>query len=136
MIGQPERSNGTVVYLDDKLLRHPKLLAAAQMLGAEGKPRALWVFVAALSHASQFGTDGFVADVAVTTFDGVADPRHVAEVLAESKLLERVNGGYRVHGWEEWNHYTAAQIRDRKDHAREQTRRRVAAWRARKKAAD
>ena len=125
-----------MVYLDDRLPNHPKLLAAAKLLGGgeAGYIKALAGFVSLLCHAGQFLTDGFVSDVAISSMNHIADLPAIADQFVAAGLLERVDGGYQFHDWRQWNHKTARQIQGYRDRKREQSRARQAAYRARQKA--
>jgi hypothetical protein len=83
--------------------RHPKILRA-------GEPAA-WLFVCMLEYCAENRTDGFVADFALDGFAlknikgrlaklTYADERH-------GPLLHRMNGGYQINDYLEWNRRAA-----------------------------
>jgi len=123
------------VYLDDSFPSHPKLLIAAELLGGgeAGYTRAFTGYVSFLCHARRFGTDGFLSDGALRSMNHQSNATEVAAVFADPRVrfLLRVDGGYWIHDWHQWNYETAADIRKRKEIKRAQNRVRVANWRAR-----
>lgn len=117
-----------MIYLDDRILEHPKLIQAGQLIGRNGVSRALHLYIAGLAYAQTYITDGFVSDAVVTRYGFVSDPLRVAYALTNERvrLWHRVEGGYRIHDYHEYNN-DAAKI----EHKKALTRARVARWRAR-----
>lgn len=80
------------VKLDDAFFRHDK----ARSAGKDG--RAL--FVASLCYSADRRSDGFIADTHLGVLAAEAEVRTaVAKVLIEVGLWERVEGGYHVHDY-------------------------------------
>lgn len=84
--------------------RHPKILRA-------GEPAA-WLFVCMLEHCAEHGTDGRVAGYAVNGF-GLKNVKGRLAKLLESDgthgpLLHKVDGGYEINDYLEWNQHAAA----------------------------
>jgi hypothetical protein len=117
-----------VIYLDDRILGHPKLVRAGQLVGRNGVSRALHLYIVGLVHAQTYITDGFVNDALVSGFPFDSDPLRVAKALANDtvRLWHRADGGYRIHDYHEYND-DAAKVERKKA----LTRARVARWRSR-----
>lgn len=82
--------------LDDKFPRNPKVLASDL--------EASWFYVCVLSHCAEQLTDGFLADTAVPLVAPHVDaPRDVAERLVAVDLICRVDGGYMVPDYLDFN---------------------------------
>lgn len=95
-----------MLYIDDKLPRHPKIMKAGALLGGgDGPARALAMFLDGLSYTRSYLTDGMVPDQFVAGSSLVREPLDVARVLADRRvgLWHRVRGGYRFHDFHEWN---------------------------------
>lgn len=111
--------------LDDGFADHPKLAAAG--------PLAAWLHVCALVYCSRYLTDGFLPSAMVprlADFRGIqtrgqdVSPEDLAARLADVGLWEPVEGGYRIHDYLAYNPSRAQVLEER-----EQTARRVSAWR-------
>ena len=98
--------------LDDKANEHVKQLRA----GSE----ACWLWACGLMYANrQAERDGFIPDEAVPILYGPArNPMRLAKRLAEVGLWDRVDGGYLVHNYHQWNP-TQAQIEEERAKGRE-----------------
>lgn len=83
----------TWVKLDDLFPEHPKVQRAGQA--------AAWLHVAGICYSSRYLTDGIVPDAALAGLGqyGRGRARKLADVLVEAGLWERVNGGYQVHDY-------------------------------------
>jgi hypothetical protein len=93
-----------MLYIDDRLPRHPKILKAGQLLGGgDGPARALAMFLDGLSYTRAYLTDGVVPDQFVAGSALVLEPAEVAKALARVRLWHRIRGGYRVHDFHDWN---------------------------------
>lgn len=82
------------VRLDDGFPEHPKLLKAG--------PLAMLMQVAALCYCNRHLTDGFIPEGKVPTLlnlDGLGDWREVLSALLREGIWERVDGGYQVHDY-------------------------------------
>jgi hypothetical protein len=117
-----------VIYLDDRILTHPKLIRAGQLIGRNGVSRALHLYITGLAYAQAYITDGFVNDALITRYAFDNDPLRVAKALANEsvRLWHRVEGGYQIHDYHEYND-DAAKVERKKA----LTRARVARWRSR-----
>lgn len=117
-----------MIYLDDRILGHPKLIRAGQLIGRNGVSRALHLYIAGLAYAQTYITDGFVSEALVTRYAFVSDPLRVANALTNEsvRLWHRVEGGYRIHDYHEYND-DAGKVA----HKKALTRARVARWRSR-----
>jgi hypothetical protein len=81
------------VRIDDQFTDHPKLAAAGPVAG--------WVYVSGLCYAARYLTDGFVPETIALRFDG-SSPEVLAN-LVECSLWDRVNGGYLIHDFLDYN---------------------------------
>jgi hypothetical protein len=108
-----------VLYIDDRLPRHPKILKAGTMLGANGSALALALYLDGLSYARGQLTDGFIPDEFVASSVLVRCPLDVAKVLVDRRvrLWHRAHGGYRIHDFLQWNK-TASEIKEKQEHER------------------
>ena len=116
-----------MLYVDDKLPRHPKIFRAGTMLGKNGAAQALAMFLDGLSYAREHLTDGFIPDDFVASCALVERGLVVAKVLVDRRvrLWHRVRGGYQIHDYHDWNR-KASEIKDK----REKERQKKAAQRA------
>src|SRR5262245_46128200 len=81
-------------------------MKAGDLLGGRGGAgRALALFLDALSYSREHLTDGFVPDHFLYKSPLVSAPKAVAKAMAhpEVNLLHRVNGGYLIHDFHDWN---------------------------------
>ena len=108
-----------MLYLDDRLPLHPKILKAGQRLGAGGASQALHLYVLGLAHARQHLTDGFVSDAFLSSVRGLFASDSVAVALADKRvrLWRKVRGGYRIH---DYHHYNpkAAEVKEKREQDR------------------
>jgi hypothetical protein len=91
--------------IDDRIVDHPKMFAAARHLGRRGHARAFGVYMAGLCYANGHLTDGFLAESVVESFKIDRTPKEVAAVLAfpDVGLWEVVAGGWRIHDYHQFN---------------------------------
>jgi hypothetical protein len=117
-----------VLYIDDKLPTHPKILKAGSRLGENGPAHALALFLAGLAYAREQLTDGFIPDQFVVGCPLVRRPLDVARVLADRRvsLWHKVRGGYLIHDYHDWND-KAQVLKDKRQKAREKKARQRAA---------
>lgn len=90
--------------IDDNFFNHPKVRKA-------GKDAVIF-HMAALCHCNSFTTDGFISDdtlelIAAQAFQRKANG--LAEVLVECELWDRIEGGYQIHDYLEYN-YSKQQV--------------------------
>jgi hypothetical protein len=85
------------VKIDDQAPRNAKLLRAG--------PAACWLWVCGLAHCQSQLSDGFIADAALAMMgvSGVSRCQKLAGVLVACGLFERVDGGYQVHDYHDYN---------------------------------
>lgn len=82
--------------IDDKFPRHPKIVA--------GGIETSWFYTCALAHCAEQLTDGFVANGVVNMVAPHVDyPKDVAERCADLELFERVDGGYLIPNYTDYN---------------------------------
>jgi hypothetical protein len=116
-----------VIYVDEKLVTHPKIFRAGARLGPNGAAQALALFIAGLTYAREHLTDGFVPRDFVRSCGLVTTPQSVAQALTSRsvRLWHRTPGGYQIHDYHRWNK-KASEIKEK----REQERLKKAAQRA------
>lgn len=82
--------------IDDNFFSHPKVLAAGTL--------ACGLMIKAISYSSHYLTDGFIAREAISSLiSDTDDPISIAERLVKVRLFERVEGGYQIHDYLEYN---------------------------------
>lgn len=81
----------TWVKLDDKLPEHPKLLAAGD--------QAAWLFVSGLCWCARHLRNGRIPTEVLPRLTGFRKPAQLADRLVEAGLWERVDGGFLVHDY-------------------------------------
>ena len=118
---------GLGVIVDEKLLEHPKLIQAGQLIGRNGVSRALHLYLVGLVHARKYLTNGFVSAQVVAGCRTVESPLRVAGCLCSEQVLlwYRQPGGYQIHDYLQYN-----KAADEIKHEQQVTRERVAKWRA------
>lgn len=92
--------------IDDAFFNHPKVRKA-------GKDAVIF-HMAALCHSNAFTTDGFIADamlelIAIQAFQRKANG--LADRLVECGLWDRIEGGYLIHDYLEYN-YSKQQVEE------------------------
>ncbi|MCC7369668.1 MAG: hypothetical protein IT306_14660 [Chloroflexi bacterium] len=100
------------VRLADDFVDHPKVSAAGPLAG--------WLYVCGLSYANRYATDGFIPVAQVRRLADVREPDALATKLVEARLWERVNGGYMIHDYAEFQPSAAEIRRDREAAAKRQ----------------
>lgn len=83
------------VRIDDQIAHHPKFLT----VGAE----ASWLWLCGQSYCARYLTDGFIPSPALPTLCIVSDINGSAERLVMVGLWDRVEGGYQVHDYHDYN---------------------------------
>ncbi len=105
--------------LDDRLLTHRKLMTAAAALGKNGVQRALGAFSGGALLAAAGLTNGFIPDAFMTHPVFGDNPKETAKAMVDAGFWERVDGGYQVHDWLDWNPDAESVLeRQRKDRDR------------------
>jgi hypothetical protein len=97
------------VRIDDQIAHHPKFIAAG--------PIASWFWVCGCGYCAKYLTDGFIPDAALANLGGVTNPRKWAQKLVGVGLWLRVDGGYQVHDYHDYN-LTAAEVKAKRDRDR------------------
>jgi hypothetical protein len=94
-----------MLYLDDRLPLHPKILKAGQRLGEGGASQALHLYLLGITYARQNLTDGFIPNAFVLSCGVISKSGSVAKVLANRtiRLWRKVPGGYQIHDYHQWN---------------------------------
>lgn len=93
-----------MIYLDDRLPTHPKILRAGALLGNRTGD-AFLLYVVGISYARNQLTNGFLPDTFVTSCGLVATPQAVANALSNRgvRLWRKVRGGYQIHDYLDFN---------------------------------
>lgn len=108
-----------MIYLDDRLPTHPKILKAGARLGPDGASRALHLYMLGLTYATSHLTDGFLPCSFVSACGVVSKSSLVANVLSARgiRLWRKVRGGYVIHDFLKHNP-TAAEIKAKRERDR------------------
>jgi hypothetical protein len=108
-----------MLYVDDKLPRHPKIFRAGRIIGDHGAAQALALYLDGLSYAREHLTDGFLPDAYVRRSPLVSAPELVANALASRavRLWHKTKGGYRIHDYHHWNQ-KAKDIKEKREKKR------------------
>jgi hypothetical protein len=109
----------TWVRLDDQFCDHPKIVEAG--------PLAAWLYVCGLSYCSRQLTDGFIPAGQVRKLADVDNAGDLSDRLVAAGLWDRVDGGFHVHDYLE---YQPSAEKVKADRAA--TAKRQADWRERK----
>lgn len=110
------------VKVDDKFSEHPKVVEAGRHLGTYGRGRVIAVWLAAMCYCNRNYTDGFFDDATARTWT-LYDKRpfDVALVMADAKLLKRVEGGFKFHDYQDYQP-SADEVKAKKKKDRERKR--------------
>lgn len=84
----------TWIKLDDKFPDHPKVAAAG--------PMASWLYICGLAYANRLLTDGFLPCAVIRRLADIDDADALAERLVSAALWERVEGGFRIHDYHDY----------------------------------
>ena len=98
--------------LDDQFTDHPKILAAGPLAG--------WLFICGLCYASRYLTDGYIPLVQVRKLADLENAAELAERLVESGLWARMDDGYMIHDYLEYNPSRLQVLAAREANARRQ----------------
>jgi hypothetical protein len=109
-----------MLYLDDTLASHPKILKAGEIIGRNGQALALAMYVHGLTYARTHTTDGFIPDEFIRSCSAFFSPGAIARTLATRsvRLWERRPGGYQIHDYHDWNR-KASEIKEQREKWRE-----------------
>src|SRR5262245_34842041 len=91
--------------LDNGLYDHPKVMAAAELLGGGflGEMLVLGFFAKALMYADRHLSDGVLPRPVVRRWSHGKQAVNLAQTLVSFGLLEEIPGGYRIHDYHDWN---------------------------------
>lgn len=81
--------------IDDGFTDHPKVIAAG--------PLASWLYVCGLTYCARLLTDGFVPTGQVRKLADVDGAMELADKLVSVGLWSRVDGGFQIHDYLEYN---------------------------------
>ena len=112
--------------LDDSFHSHPKVIAAGN--------EAVGLFVRCGTYAAEHTTDGIIAEEIAELYGasatgsrrnpGTGKPETLAETLVRTGLWHRVRRGWTIHDYLDYNPSREAVLKERKDAADRQRRRR------------
>lgn len=101
------------VYLDDKFVRHPKVLAAMSL-----QPLSPWLHVCGLSYCREHLTGGLMAPLVIPTLMPLYRPK-LRDALITVGLWESAGDGWvQIHDYESFNHSEDEQREKRSAKAR------------------
>jgi len=83
------------IKIDDQFADHPKVIAAG--------PLAAWLYVCGLTYCGRYLTDGWIPDGQVRKLADIDDAAAQVQRLVDVGLWERVDDGYIVHDYLEYN---------------------------------
>jgi hypothetical protein len=107
--------------LDDSLIDHSKVCRAGQLLGKNGMGMTIGFFSVALMWTNKHLTDGFLPGDVVKQFPHFEKPLALADALSKAGLLEKVDGGFQIHDFGDFN-VSAAKVKRRRKEDRERKR--------------
>jgi hypothetical protein len=82
--------------IDDQFSEHPKVIEAGPLAG--------WLYVRGLCYAAKYLTDGFISDAQAQQLSMFAGSSpELLQKLVDCSLWERVNGGYQIHDYLDYN---------------------------------
>lgn len=96
--------------IDDRVRTHPKIVAAG--------PDASWFWFCGICYCREHLTDGFLPSGILASLCpgvGIAAARRLATKLVAENLWHKVQGGYQVHDFLEWNPARAVVMAKRKE---------------------
>ncbi len=105
----------TWMRIDDQFPDHPKVMAAGPLAG--------WLFVCGLGYCARQLTDGFIPEAQVRKLADLKNAGREAQRLVDAGLWERVDGGYQVHDYLDYQPSAEKVLGDRSA-AQERMRRR------------
>lgn len=95
------------VRIDDQAPRNTKLVRAG--------PAACWLWVCGIAHSQSQLTNGFISlhILSMLGVKGVQRTNRLAKQLVSAGLFEKVEGGYMIHDYLEYNQAKAAVLQER-----------------------
>jgi hypothetical protein len=99
--------------IDDQIAHHPKFIDAG--------PVASWLWLCGNTYCNKYLTDGFIRESALPMLGNVTNAKKWAEVLVQVGLWEKVEGGYEVHDFHDFNP-TAYQVKEKRRKDRDRKR--------------
>jgi len=101
--------------LDDALIDHSKVFKAGKLIGKNGPAVALGFYAVGLMWSNKHLTDGFLPEAVVEGLTHVESPLSIAGALVKADLFEKVDGGFQIHDFDDFNPSAAAIKRKRKE---------------------
>jgi len=108
-----------MIFLDDRLLTHPKLLKAGARLGQDGVSKAFHLYVWGIAYSKQHLTDGFISSTVLESCGAISGSGSIAKVLANRtvRLWRKVKGGYEIHDFHKYNP-KASEVKEKRERDR------------------
>lgn len=110
--------------VDDGMPQHPKVVAAAARLGANGLGRVLAVWVEAMCYCNRHLTDGLVTNDVAATLKSDKNPIEILRVFAQKsvRLAHRTRDGWQMHDYHEYQP-SKAEVEKKRKKERDRKRR-------------
>lgn len=89
--------------LDDGLIDHYKVFVGGKALGDDGPVLTLGFYSLLLLWSNKHLTDGFIPQTTIESFPHTKRPLVLADALTTATLLDRVEGGFKIHDFRDWN---------------------------------
>ena len=104
------------VKLDDGFSDHRKMLEVAERCGKSFKgAAACWLWACGLAYANrQAARDGFVPEIKVASLYPVKGSSELAGLLVDVGLWERVEGGYMIHDYHDYQPAKSLELKARR----------------------
>ncbi len=103
----------TWVRIDDGICDHPKILAAASQIGANGVLIVLGMMTFSISYCAKYLTDGALPFTVITSCRRIKNARKIAAAMTASGLWEETESGWQIH---DYHHFqpTAREVKERR----------------------
>ena len=111
------------VRVDENFPEHPKVLAAAALLGADGRRRVVALWLEAVCYSNRYLTDGFISNAVARGFKLDPNPMRVLRVLASRRvrLCLKVPSGFQIHDFDHYQ-FSKAEIEEKRQKERDRKR--------------
>jgi hypothetical protein len=107
--------------LDDALIDHSKVCRAGKLIGKNGMGLTLGFYSLALMWSNKHLTDGHLPGDVVKQFPHFENPLALADALSKAGLLDKVEDGFQIHDYGDFN-FSAAKIKRKRREDRDRKR--------------